>query len=332
MRRTAYIHIGLAKTGTTAIQQSASSLEAAMARDGLGFLKTGRIRKSGGQHCLAWRIRKDPRAELHCPNYDLAETRAELAANWTRDVVVSSEEFSPLAYDTRRFADLRELFDGFHLCGIVYIREQVEFFNSFFVELVKDIATGQAIGEFVQRISTEARYDYSNWMQPFATAFDDLVVRPYDSHEFVGGEIVKDFHAIIGFNCEDRSPNIIRNRSLSSLQMVALQHAVRRLESRGLKPTSQLSRDTKRRLTALVQTPAMQSSGRYWGIPPEVTRKLRDHFRPLNRAFFRKFAEADYDFPHHQTPQRLNVSSYADVPADIKEQIAEIVDTVAMPS
>lgn len=185
MRRTAFIHIGLAKTGTTAIQQSSTSLQDAMSRDGLKFLESGRIGKDGGQHGIPWRIMNDPRADLLCPSYVLAETRAELAANQTRNVVVSSEEFSLLAYDDKQLATLRELFDGYHLCGIVYVREQVEYFNSFFVELVKDIATGETVDDFVKKISSEARYDYGNWMQPFATAFDDLIVRPYDPHGFV---------------------------------------------------------------------------------------------------------------------------------------------------
>lgn len=328
MRRTAFVHIGLAKTGTTAIQLASASLEDSMAQDGLQLLKTGRIRPDSGQHCLAWRIREDPRAEMHCPDYDLSETRAELAASVAEHVVVSSEEFSSLAFEALNLAKLRELFDGYRLCGIVYVREQVEFFNSFFVELVKDLGTGEAIGEFVQRISAEARYDYANWMQPFAEAFDDFIVRPYDSNEFVGGAIVKDFHTIIGYKGGQDLPNQFRNRSLSSFQVAALQQAVRRLEMRGLKPASKLSNEYKRRLSAVIQVPEMQSSGRYWGIPPEVTRRLRDHFRPLNRSFFRKFAKMDYDFPFHQSPPRLNVAGYKDLNKDIKRQVSEIVESV----
>ena len=331
MQRKAFIHIGLAKTGTTAIQQSATSLQDEMLRNGLRFLRTGRIGRKGGQHCIPWRIRKDARADLFGPNYSLADTRAELTANKDKNVLVSSEEFSPLAYSPARLRELRALFAGYHLCGIVYVREQVEHFNSFFVELVKDISMADSVGEFTQKISSEARYNYHDWVQPFDDFFDEMVVRPYDPNEFVGGEIVQDFYSIVGFKQKNAAPNIVRNRSLSSLQVAALQQAVRRLRERGIHPASQVPRDVKVRLFAAVQTPKMKASGTYWGIPPRVTLELRDHFRPLNRAFFQKFTGRAFDFYNHQEPRDLNVAAFADVPDDVKAKIIELVDSVPLP-
>ena len=331
MQRKAFIHIGLAKTGTTAIQQSATSLQDDMLRNGLRFLKTGRIGERGGQHCIPWRITGDPRADLHGPNYSLAETRAELAADHENNVLVSSEEFSPLAYRPAKLRDLRALFEGYHLCGIVYVREQVEHFNSFFVELVKDVNMGDAIGEYIQKVALEARYNYQNWIQPFANTFDEVVVRPYDPNVFVGGEIVQDFYSIVGFEQKETAPNIVRNRSLSSLQVAALQQAVRHLRERGIHPKWQISRDAKRRLFSVVQKPVMKASGPYWGIPPKVTLELRDRFRPLNREFFQKFTGQAFEFNNHQEPRKLNVATYKDVPKHIKEQIIEVVDNVPFP-
>lgn len=331
MQRKAFIHIGLAKTGTTAIQQSATSLQDDMQRQGLRFLKTGRIGDKGGQHCLPWRIRKDARADLHAPNYTLDHTRAELAENQTDHVLLSSEEFSALAYSPNGLRDLRALFEGYHVCGIVYVREQVEHFNSFFVELVKDIAMGDSVGEFTQRIAAETRYNYRNWVQPFSDTFDEMIVRPYDPNEFVGGEIVQDFYSLVGFKPEKAAPNLVRNRSLSSLQVAALQQAVRRLRERGVRPPSQVSRDVKRALFNVVQTPAMQASGSYWGVPPKLTLELRDRFRPLNRAFFQKFTGRAFDFYNHQEPRALNVATFAQVPDDVKAQIYEVVDSVPLP-
>lgn len=331
MQRKAFIHIGLAKTGTTAIQTSATSLQDDLQQNGLRFLQTGRIGDKGGQHCLAWRIRKDARADLHGPQYTLAETQAELAENQDSHVLVSSEEFSPLAYRPAQLRALRALFEGYHVCGIVYVREQVEHFNSFFVELVKDIAMGESVGEYTQRVAAETRYDYRNWIQPFSEVFDEMVVRPYDPNEFVGGEIVQDFYSIVGFKRENAAPNVVRNRSLTSLQVAALQQAVRRLKERGVQPTAQISREFKRQLFTAVQTPEMQASGAYWGMPPKVTLDVRNKYRPLNRAFFQKFTGRAFDFYNHQEPRELNVAAFSDVPDDVKAKIIKIVDSVPTP-
>ena len=332
MQRKAFIHIGLAKTGTTAIQQSATSLQDDLQRNGLRFLESGRIRGTGGQHAIPWRIRKDPRADLHAAEYTLAETRAELAAHPDTNVLVSSEEFSTLAYAPAKLRALRELFEGYHLCGIVYVREQVEYFNSFFVEVVKDIIIGDSVGEFTQRIASEERYDYGHWMRSFANSFDEMVVRPYDPNEFVGGEIVQDFYSVVGYKPKNIAPNIVRNRSLTSLQVAALQQAVRRLQERGINPASQVPRDVKRHLYSVVQTPKMKASGSYWGIPPRIALEMRDRFRPLNQAFFQEFTGQAFDFPAHQEPRDLNVAAFADVPDNIKAQIIEIVDSVPLPA
>lgn len=327
-RPTAFIHIGLAKTGTTAIQQAASDVQDDMLAQGLRYLRTGRLGPKGGQHGLAWRIRQDARADLHCPEYTLSDTRIELAANPGRNVLVSSEEFSPLAYQRRKMAELHRLFDGYHLCAIAYLREQVEHFNSFFVELVKDIDMTLSIGEFVQKVAAEKRYDYASWMQPFAEDFDQLIVRPYDAAEFLGGEIVQDFYGLVGFAPETAAANTRRNPSLSALQVAALQHAARRLAARGITLEGQAGRQVKRKLFALVQTPKMRASGPYWGIPPQLARQLRDQFRFSNAAFFETHTGKPYDFPNHQSPRRLNVAAFTDVPPGIKAQIADLVDTL----
>ena len=330
MQRKAFIHIGLAKTGTTAIQTSATSLQDELRQSGLLFLKTGRIGDKGGQHCIPWRIRDDARADLHAPTYTLEETRAELSDNQSHHVLVSSEEFSPLAYRPAKLRALRALFEGHHVCGIVYVREQIEHFNSFFVELVKDISMSHSVGEFTQQISGETRYDYENWIQPFSDVFDEMVVRPYDTSAYVGGEIVQDFFNIIGFEPQKNAPNIRRNRSLSALQVAALQQATRRLEERGIRPAAQVAREVKRQLFGAVQTPEMAASGAYWGMPPRLSERLRAHYRPRNQAFFEKFTGQAFDFPNHQAPRPLNVATFDDVPAEIKAKVYDIVDRVPL--
>jgi hypothetical protein len=56
-----YVHCGLHKTGTTALQDFLAAQAATLARAGVLYPRAGRPGVAGGQHNIAWRLAGDRR-------------------------------------------------------------------------------------------------------------------------------------------------------------------------------------------------------------------------------------------------------------------------------
>ena len=329
---TAYVHIGLAKTGTTAIQRAAARLQDPLEAAGIRFLRSGRTDPQNGHHCLAWALRAVRPANGACSPGTLDEVRAELAGlkGTDLDVLVSSEELSLSAYRPLELAALRDLFAGYRLCVIVYVREQVEFFNSFYVELIKSMLTAESVGECLDRLSREARYHYANWLTPWRGACDELIVRPYDRPAFVRRSVLDDFFARVGYAGAMPKNLGHSNPALSATEVAALQRVMRELEESGITPeTVPPARwhAVRTDVHAALKTADLSGSGKYWGVPPNVTRTLRETFRESNRAFFADFTGEAYTFSGMDTVPPLNVATYQDVPAPVREALQGVVAT-----
>lgn len=326
---TVFIHFGLAKTGTTAIQAALKSSGPALAESNLHVLNTGRYGSAAGHHCLAWRVRSVGEADFRCAKYSLNDTKEEIRRYTDHDVVISSEELSPLAYNYRHLGSLIDLFKDFRKVGIVYVREQVELFNSFFVELVKDLGTLESIGEFVQRVSVEPRYHYANWMTPWKERLDELIVRPYDRTALRRGDVVRDFFALLGRPQGLVLTDNIANETLSAAQVAAVQHASRRLAAGGVTKASVGPKEwvaLKQRIVPIVARPPLADSGRYWGIPPRAAREIRKRFCESNAQFFQDFGDREFTYSACRSERPLNVCKYADLPQDIRRELQQLVD------
>lgn len=327
---TAYVHIGLAKTGTTAIQRAAAKLQEPLEAAGIRFLRHGRTDEQNGHHCLAWALRSARQANGACSPDTLEEVRAELAglAGTDTNVLVSSEELSLSAYRPLELAALRDLFAGYRLCVLVYVRDQVDFFNSFYVELIKSMLTAESVGECLDRLSQEERYHYADWLRPWRGVCDELIVRPYDRPAFVQHSVLDDFFARIGY--AGAMPDHLgqSNPALSATEVAALQRVMRELQESGITPETVPPawwRALRADVHAALRTADLSTSGKYWGIPPKVTQALHDKFRESNRAFFADFMGEPYTFSGADTAPPLNVATYQDVPAAVREALQRVV-------
>lgn len=183
MAETVFVHIGLHKTGSTAIQKFLTANARRLRRNGILYPRTGQVRIA--HHQIAWSMRNNARVPW-------ADLRAELAESDT--AVLSSEEFesvrSPEAWER-----LRDNLPG-DVKIVCYLRRQDELLESHYNQHRK---TGglDSPAAFKRRVLYQM--DYLARLQPFADAFgvENIIVRPYDKTRMPNG-LFADFLSAIG--------------------------------------------------------------------------------------------------------------------------------------
>lgn len=199
--RTAFVHIGTHKTGTTSIQELLAKNARRLRHHGLLIPTAGRSEPNSGHHNIAWELACDARFD---PRLGTLETvLAELAATPARtpDACISSEDFELLHGNA---AALRRLRDGLEQIGftpriIMYVRPQADYIESAYAEAVK--AHDVAFDDFFEAILAGGAFGpqlfcYDRLADELSAVFgrQNMLVRAYDAalpspalhQEFVG--------------------------------------------------------------------------------------------------------------------------------------------------
>ncbi len=203
MRRV-FVHCGLHKTGTTALQQVLLALAAVLHEHGILFPRAGRLDHfGGGHHNAAWHLTRDRRYDDVHGRFD--SLLDEIAA-FDGDTVLSSEDFetclgapalfAPLVEDAR-LRDRRFVF-------VIYLREQVGYAESLFFEnlghgiadtclaVMREIQQRQCLAVWEWRF----QFDYLNILRAMpAGGRCEVIFRPYEA--LLDNSIVPDFFAVL---------------------------------------------------------------------------------------------------------------------------------------
>ena len=221
-----YIHIGRAKTGTTALQNFMAANAGPLAAYGVKYADTGRFYTT--HHPLAWSLHREanescggrywPRAsryarlEMEPAEYWAAMLR-EMNTSDHEAFVVSSEEFG-VVLDLHLTAPLlaRHL-KGVEVYIVVYFRRQDEFLQSVYNQAVKgeeDRFTG-SFWDYVNPILEVGGADCMKVVSPLAKAFgeDRIIVRVYEKEQ-LKATIFDDFLSVFGIESGDGFTQIER--------------------------------------------------------------------------------------------------------------------------
>jgi hypothetical protein len=186
-QRTAFVHIGTHKTGTTSLQELLARNDRTLRRSGLLVPKACRIDRHSGHHNLAWELSGDPRFESRFGTFHslLAEVRTSHAPS----VCLSSEDLELLHDDPHALALLRDgLLDaGYAPKIVVYLRPQADYIESAYAEIIK--LRRVDFEHFLESILTDGRFGkllfaYDVLAERFADVFgrQNMIVRAYESH------------------------------------------------------------------------------------------------------------------------------------------------------
>lgn len=333
--RRAYIHIGMAKSGTTSIQHAMATNRDHLLEQGFLFPAAGAPNDKSGHHCLAWRLRDSPKLQLHCSGFRLRSLRDEVAGSPDLHVVVSSEELSGISYNYSMMKSLFALFPDREIYVVAYVREQAEFFNAFWVELASDLNCKLSLSDFVHKCLGESRYDYNDWFGTWKRLVGSrLIVRPFDPAFLVNGNVVDDFCTVVGI---DDLPSVSgaewKNRSMNARQIAATIGLSRHLERMGLDPNG-LAPDrrmqVKRIVSKLVRHPQLADGEAFWGIGPELVQQVQRHYGEANRRFFRDQLGSDFIFSAVDRHRPFTAMAYEDLDRQLRARLeAELARRIA---
>lgn len=212
---TLYLHIGMPKTGTTAIQNFCVRNVERLARLGycyprMPYRQPGNVgyeRNGFFLDGIAWRERggalseSDRQAWRRCMDYLSAKFRRYSSVVLSDEGIfeVTMRDGQDLWGRLKRESEVR----GFDVRIILYLRRQDQYLNSNWAQAVKAASTRYATLSFDEIISQEANWpslDYYAVLERIAAHFgrDAIDVRIYDRDRFEDGDVLKDFTKAIG--------------------------------------------------------------------------------------------------------------------------------------
>ena len=207
-----YLHIGTGKTGTTSIQTFLELNREALRKRGVVVpvspgrrnhlrltpyaLNDGVIDNTRRARGL---LRPDQVAHFR---ERFAQRFREEAATWTdgHTVIMSSEQMTRLS-QPEEIARLRALLSfATKTFIVVYFRRQDEYFVSEYSQLIKG-GRGIALDGALKHIKKQV-YNYHAFLQNWADAFgkENIIVRPFERSQMVGGDAVQDFASVVGLD------------------------------------------------------------------------------------------------------------------------------------
>lgn len=197
-----YLHIGMHKTGTTALQKFFALNEEVLAAHGICYPKEGRAKTPLAHHDIANSL-KGPPFPIRQPDKSVDEYRSGIrdCFDYFPGVLLSSEIFmrfvpafrDHLDLDLSNLAPLISAADQVKV--IIYLRRQDDYLESFYSqEIEHDLHTN--FPDFV----SNRMPDYFEICQNLADYFGktNVIVKIYDKRQFTGGNIFSDFLAIFG--------------------------------------------------------------------------------------------------------------------------------------
>lgn len=241
-----WLHLGMPKTGTTALQGYLQQNKAQLGDVGLRYMETGRRRNEGqGRLAISHNIIAFHMNQTNRPMDAFREAMAvEYEANRDQTCLVSSEMFYNC--DLSKLAQVFTEIPSRDLRITYYCRRYSDFLEADYKQRAKngrlgDGATGY-VHNLLDRIKADpALYSFSAKLDRIRQAFPGVVILPllYDRTQMVRGHVVDDFMSRIGVSLPDgggteRPSNLSQSRAASEAFGI-VSRSLGRQESRRLR-------------------------------------------------------------------------------------------------
>lgn len=283
------LHIGVYKTGTTAVQNFLSRNRSALAQRGVLYPES--FTRFDAHHPLPWALgvgHRDKDTSVR-PDEVVRAIMQEAVSAKADTVILSSEEFINLEA-TERLPKLKRLFDGHAIEILIYLRRQDSLLLSTYGQHVRmySIRFSGTISDFLLKHSNFLnKYNYWQTLQRWARVFgsDAMRIKLYDQARFPEGNIVEDFADTLGIGlngCDMGTASGI-NRNLSDLGLEVL----RRLNA------MPLDEATHHGLIRFLDESPLQGQGEYQLLSRRNRQELMGQFENSNARVARHWLGRD---------------------------------------
>lgn len=163
MTRTVFIHCGLHKTGTTAIQTAFDEHRETLHSQGVLYPTTSD--KYYGHHNLAWEMTGDHRFNANA--LTITKVVSQIAA-FDGSIVLSSEDFESFLHQPAGLAPLVRPLQALdcQVCLVIYFRDRASYVDSLYVEMLKHGYPG-TFDEFEKEVRLTNQFRFREWIFQF---------------------------------------------------------------------------------------------------------------------------------------------------------------------
>jgi hypothetical protein len=209
MKKSLVLHIGMGKTGTTALQKFFATNRRPLAEDGIGYPEYGAV--AGAHHLLSPHI--PPFLKGVWEFKPVEEWAPNLARVHASKILLSSEL---IAWTDENL--VREFCAGaqkwFDLTVVIYLRRQDNIIMASYIQQIKAGPQKRRIIDMFH--SMIPQFDYESILRPWedSVGIPNIIVRPYEKQQLHSQDIRRDFmHHVFGidvgrkYDVDDSNPN-----------------------------------------------------------------------------------------------------------------------------
>lgn len=311
-----WLHIGIEKTGTTSIQEFLACNRKALLKAGFLYPAAPGRTNHVGLTCYALHDQKSDslRRNLGITTQDqleryrsrlVAELNREIEASRAKFLIFSNEHLSSRLQTAAEIERIKRFCDRIatRTTIIVYIRNQVDFLVSRYIEAVK----GGSTNPFSFRAtSAVSRYiDYAIMLERWRETFGrgNVVVKRFERGSFEGGDLLLDFASVCGFDGRSLEPVPRRNVALDLRCVEFLREFNRHIPHTVDGRRNPLRGDVVRQLENA-------STGEPFLVSVETAAAIEEHFRESNdsvRASYFSSSDVPLFFSSLKTAGSANV-------------------------
>lgn len=311
---TIYLHIGLPKTGTTAIQNFCAQHRDTLAKHGYFYPKClGSMTHTGAAMYAAgfesrFPTQRNPKItslelyEEFCTKLD-DQFSKEFKNSKCKDIIISSEQLYVSIKSIDAIEKLKNWLSRFgDFKVLIWLRRQDDLALSAFGETIRMGSTND-FGEFISSPRGRHLLDFDQGVSRWAKVFgpDSIVLRVFESVRMVNKNPIQDFLHVLGLDAVSESfpaaVSTVTRESLSAEAIAFLTMFNKELfaAERGNKGLRPLIRSAKRRESIAL---ALQSLGP--GSKPDLSRETRkeiiDLYKESNKKLFNRHGVPDFDY------------------------------------
>ncbi len=202
-----FIHSGLHKTGTTALQAMLFKNRKNLSVQDFYYPGSGIPKNFYGHHNIAWQISRDRRFRSEFG--DLRALLKEIEGIGKSKIVLSSEDFECSLLYPNRLKKINDYFlsNDIKVCFIIYLRNQVDYLNSLYFELLK-AGLGDEFNKFCNQIISTNKFAFKEWEFVFnysdipksLESLGDIEVIYRDYDDLIENNTVVDFCDVVGID------------------------------------------------------------------------------------------------------------------------------------
>jgi Sulfotransferase family len=217
MKKKLYLHIGMGKTGTTALQNFFWENRKSLASHGVHYPELGVM--SNAHHLLSPHI---PRFLEDQWEFLSVQDWAPQLAEVDQPSALLSSELMAWAEESKARKFCAQVSAWFDVYVVVYLRRQDNIIMASYNQQIKAGPQKRRI-DLIYRKQLE-RFDYLKILAPWADSLEPgkVIVRPYEREQFYQGDIRRDFmHHVFRMNLDDEQFSLQQGNSNPRLSLAA---------------------------------------------------------------------------------------------------------------